>query len=82
MSEWEEGLDGRPRPPWHTIVVVYLVTPIRRPSTVYAHAPTVGAHIAVEQLKENVITMRMLRGARVMPLVELSSTADEDQIQA
>ena len=72
VSEWEEGLDGRPRPPWAHYVVVYLVDPETATKYVYA-AATVGGHIAVEQLKENVITMRMLRGARVMPLVELSS---------
>lgn len=72
VSEWEEGLDGRPRPPWAHYVVVYLVDPATATKYVYA-ASTVGAHIAVEQLKENVITMRMLRGARVMVLVEPGS---------
>jgi len=72
VSEWEEGLDGRPRPPWAHYVVVYLVDPETATKYVYA-AATVGGHIAVEQLKDNVITMRLLRGARVMPLVELSS---------
>jgi len=33
VSEWEEGVDGRPRPPWAHYVVVYLVDPERRPST-------------------------------------------------
>jgi hypothetical protein len=72
VSEWEIGLDGKPRPPWAHYVVVYLVNPSTATKYVYA-AATAGGHIAVEQLKENVITMRMLRGARVMPLVELSS---------
>ena len=72
VSEWEEGFDGRPVPPWAHYVVAYLVNPETATKYVYA-AKTVGAHIAVEQLKENVITMRMLRGARVMPLVELGS---------
>jgi hypothetical protein len=72
MHEWEEGIDGRPRPPWQHYVTAYLVNPATATKFVYA-AATVGAHIAVEQLKENVITMRMLRGTRVMPLVELSS---------
>jgi hypothetical protein len=52
--------------------VIYLVNPATATKYVYA-ASTTGAHIAFEQLKESVITMRMLRGARVMPLVELSS---------
>jgi hypothetical protein len=70
--EWEEGIDGKPRPPWAHHVVVYLVNPETATKYVYT-ASTVGAHIAVEQLKENVITMRMLRGTRVMPLVELGA---------
>jgi hypothetical protein len=72
VSEWEEGPDGRPRPPWAHYVVVYLVNPATATKYIYT-AATVGGHIAVEQLKENVLTMRMLRGARVMPLVALSS---------
>ena len=72
VSEWEEDFNGKPRPPWAHHVVVYLVDPATATKFVYA-ASTTGAHIAVEGLKENVITMRMLRGARVMPLVALSS---------
>jgi hypothetical protein len=33
---------------------------------------TVGAHIAYDALKEAVVTMRALRGTRVMPMVNLS----------
>ena len=33
---------------------------------------TFGARIAVEQLKEKVITMRALRGAKVVPVVRLT----------
>jgi hypothetical protein len=47
-----------------------LVDPATGTKYVYA-AATAGAHIAVEKLKERVITMRLLRGARVMALVEL-----------
>jgi hypothetical protein len=72
INEWKEGVDGKPRPPWAHHVVIDLVNPATATKYVYA-AATVGAHIAYEQLKENVITMRMLRGARVMPLVKLSS---------
>ena len=72
QSEWEKDRDGRPRPPWAHHVAVYLVNP--ETATKYAYcAASVGAHIAFEQLRENVATMRMLRNARVMPLVKLSS---------
>jgi hypothetical protein len=33
---------------------------------------TIGARMAVEQLREKVITMRALRGARVVPVVRLT----------
>ncbi len=36
-------------------------------------AATTGAHIAFEQLRDNVATMRMLRNGQVVPLVRLSS---------
>ena len=72
QSEWEKDRDGKLRPPWAHHVAVYLVNP--ETATKYAYcAASVGAHIAFEQLRENVATMRMLRNARVMPLVKLSS---------
>ena len=71
-SEWEKDRDGKPRPPWAHHVAIYLVNPDTATKYVYC-AATTGAHIAVEQLRENVTTMRMLRDARVMPLVELTS---------
>ncbi|MGY8682663.1 hypothetical protein Q2941_33520 [Bradyrhizobium sp. UFLA05-153] len=72
VGEWEKGVDDKPRPPWAHYVVIYLVNPETATKYIYA-APTVGAHIAYEQLKESVTTMRMLRNARVIPLIKLSS---------
>jgi hypothetical protein len=72
LSEWDEGVDGKPRPPWAHQVVFCLVNPATATKYVYI-SPTVGAHIAYEQLKENVFTMRMLRGSPVIPLVEPTS---------
>jgi hypothetical protein len=71
-SEWEEGVDGKPRPPWAHYVVVYLVNLETAEKYVYA-ASTIGAHIAYEALREAVVTMRMLRGTRCMPVVELAA---------
>ena len=71
-SEWEKDRDGKPRPPWAHHVAIYLVNPDTATKYVYCSATT-GAHIAFEQLRENVATMRMLRNARVMPLVKLTS---------
>ena len=70
QSEWERGLDGKPRKPWAHIVIVYLVDLNTGGFFTYASA-TVGGHIAYDALKEAVITMRALRGSRVMPIVNL-----------
>jgi hypothetical protein len=70
-SEWQIGLDGKPRPPWQHTVVVYLVNLATAQFYTYANA-TIGAHIAYDNLKEAVITMRALRGSKVMPLVGLA----------
>jgi hypothetical protein len=70
-DQWEEGLDGKLRAPWSHHVAVYLVNLETAQKYVYA-AATVGAHIAYEALKEAVITMRMLRGTRCMPIVNLA----------
>jgi hypothetical protein len=71
VTEWEEGIDGKPRPPWAHTVIVYLVHLATGETYTYA-AATVGAHIAYDALKESVITMRALRGTKCMPLVNLS----------
>jgi len=70
-SEWERGIDNNPRKPWEHIVIVRLVN--FSTGEIYKYeAATTGAHIAYDVLKEQVITMRALRGTRVMPVVNLS----------
>ena len=71
VNEWEKGRDDKPRPPWAHNVVVYLVSLATGETYTYA-APTVGAHMAHDALKEAVITMRALRGTKCMPVVNLS----------
>jgi hypothetical protein len=71
VAEWETGLDGQPRKPWEHTVQVYLVHPGLGEFYTYSSA-TYGGHIAYDILKQSVVTMRALRGARVMPLVELT----------
>jgi len=71
-SEWEKDRDGKPRPPWAHHVAIKLVNPDTATKYVYCSVTT-GAHIAFEQLRENVATMRMLRNALAMPLVKLTS---------
>jgi hypothetical protein len=46
-----------------------LVDPASGQKFVYA-AATVGGHIAVDELKESVVTMRLLRGIKCMPIIE------------
>jgi hypothetical protein len=71
VAEWELGIDNTPRPPWTHVVVVYLVNLATGELFTYASATT-GAHFAYDALNEAVITMRALRGTRVMPVVNLS----------
>ena len=69
-SDWEKGIDGKPRPPWAHTVVVYLVNLATGETYTYS-AATAGAHIAWNHLREAVVTMRMLRGTKCMPLINL-----------
>jgi hypothetical protein len=71
QSEWERGLDGKLRKPWEHVVIVLMVDPNTGKSFRFTSA-TRGAHIAYNDLKEAVITMRALRGANVVPAVNLS----------
>lgn len=67
----ERSNDGTPRKPWAHIVIVCLVD--LGTGVIYKYtAPTIGAHIAYDALVESVVTMRALRGTRVMPIVNLS----------
>jgi hypothetical protein len=70
-TEWEKGLSGEARPPWERIIAVILVDPAT--GAVYRYtSSTVGARIAYDALREATITIRMLRGQKVIPLVDLS----------
>jgi hypothetical protein len=72
QSQWENGIDGKPRPPWQKQYIVYLLDPSSAAKFTYANGTT-GARIAVENLKDQVKWMRALRGNNVTPLVELST---------
>jgi hypothetical protein len=71
-KQWEEGLDGSPRPPWVKQQVVYLINPADASIYTYINSTT-GAQIAVRHLKDRVRMMRALRGSKVVPIVELNS---------
>jgi hypothetical protein len=69
-TEWEKGLNNEMRPPWERIIAVILVDPST--GAVYRYtSSTVGARIAFDALREAVVTMRMLRGVKVIPIVNL-----------
>jgi hypothetical protein len=72
MAEWEPGRDGKPRPPWAHVAIVYLIDVGTAGLFTYLNS-TIGAHIAWDVLREKVKTMRALRGEQVLPLVRLST---------
>ena len=72
QSEWEEGPDGKPRPPWQLAHIVYFLDIETCEKLTFVSA-TIGAKIAVSALQDRVAWMRKLRGADVVPHVELSS---------
>jgi hypothetical protein len=71
-KKWEKGLDGNARPPWVHQYIAYLLDP--RDASVFTFVNgTMGARIAVERLKDKVRMMRMLRGNKLVPVVELGA---------
>ena len=72
VAEWELGTDGKPRPPWAHVAIVYLIDPRTAGLFTYLNS-TIGAHIAWDVLREKVKTMRALRGERVLALVRPST---------
>jgi hypothetical protein len=71
-SEWELDLNGEPRPPWQITYVIYLISEKDAERYTFANWTT-GARIAYETLVSKVSGMRAMRGAHVVPVVELSS---------
>jgi hypothetical protein len=69
MKEWELGFNNTPKAPWVHQYVIYLIDPASAALFTYLNN-TVGCRICFEHLRERVITMRTLRGARVMPMVK------------
>jgi hypothetical protein len=70
QEEWEEGIDGKPKPPWQHAFIVYLLDP--KDASVYTYInSTVGARMAYENLKSRVVMMRKMRGTAVHPVVAL-----------
>ena len=72
MSEWEEGFDGEPRPPWQHQHIAYLFDPETGALYTFINS-TYGAMLAVTELHDRVRMIREVRRGAVVPVVELSS---------
>jgi hypothetical protein len=71
-DEWEDGLDGKPRPPWQRVYLVYLIRKHDASDMTFISG-TAGARIAFNKLTSQVSNMRVLRGANVAPILKLSA---------
>jgi hypothetical protein len=72
QETWDDGIDGKPRPPWQLNAVVYLLSTRDAAKFCFINS-TVGAKIAAARLLDRVEAMRMLSGPTVIPIVELGS---------
>jgi len=72
QKDWEKGIDNKPRPPWVRQHILYLLDAATGAELTFISGTT-GAAIAVERLRRQTGNMRMLRGARVVPVVTLGS---------
>jgi hypothetical protein len=72
QSEWEKGLDGKPRAPWVNVWGFYLCN--LQDGSIYTFInSTIGSRIAYDKLNDRIQMIRMLRGANVAPEVKLDS---------
>jgi hypothetical protein len=71
QSEWERQLDGKMSAGWAHTVFVYLVNLATGARYTFS-SNTAGAHIAWDLLREDVMTMRALRGQNCFPVVDLT----------
>jgi hypothetical protein len=71
-SEWEPGLDGKPKPPWQNVWGFYLVNPDDGSIYTFING-TIGARICYEKLHDRIQMMRTFRGTQVAPIVKLDS---------
>jgi hypothetical protein len=72
QDTWEKGIDGKPREPWQITRVLYLIRSPDGKLFTYLNS-TFGAKIAIGNLRDQVLVMRGIRGAEVVPIVGLSS---------
>jgi hypothetical protein len=70
MAQWENGLDGKPKPPWGYVYCVYLLDMNSGKKWSYVH-DTTSAKIAYQELKNSIQNKKILCGVELLPVVEL-----------
>jgi hypothetical protein len=78
-SEWRDGLDGRPQPPWQLVYLILFLDP--ETAAKYASInSTVGQRRAYDELVDRISSMRKLRGNRnIHAMVRFSSASMSTQ---
>jgi hypothetical protein len=71
-AEWVEGFDGKPKGPWETQHVVYMIDPTSIDQYSYP-THTTGGGIAVRELIDRIMWMRRFRGSAVYPIVQFTT---------
>jgi hypothetical protein len=69
-TEWRDGMDGRPEPPWKRNYEIRMIDPVSGKLFTFRNS-THGTRICYERLNERVFVQRTLRGANIIPLVSL-----------
>ena len=69
-SEWREGLNGAPEPPWKKNFEIRMIDPAGGKLYTFCNS-TYGSLICFEQLNEQVFITKQLRGKGVLPLCKL-----------
>jgi hypothetical protein len=70
QSEWREGPNGGPEPPWKLNYEIRMVDPVGGRLYAFANS-TWGTRLCFDRLNEQVFVTRTLRGVGVVPLVKL-----------
>jgi hypothetical protein len=71
-SEWELGVDGKPRKPWQKQLLVFLID-VKTCAVFTFATSTTGGSMAFENLGEAIKWRRALREANSVPIVALAS---------
>jgi hypothetical protein len=72
QDQWDDGIDGNPRPPWQLNDVVYLLGVQSAMKFTFINS-TIGARIAAARLLDRIESMQIMRGPGVIPIVKLES---------